>query len=67
MSPIVLVHDRKMEAQSRVFYDKKVSQKMLCKFYKVMVRVNILYEMKCCLVKKSHYQKIKVIGEDTLS
>ncbi|KAG5577156.1 hypothetical protein H5410_057290 [Solanum commersonii] len=52
---------------SRVLCDKKVPPKIKGQFYRVMVRLAMLYGAKCWPVKNSHAQKFKVIEMRMLS
>lgn len=45
---------------SCVFCDKNVTLKLKDKFYKVVVRLTILYGVECWPIKNSHVQKLKV-------
>ncbi|XP_016540914.1 uncharacterized protein LOC107841540 [Capsicum annuum] len=50
----------KWRVASRVLCDKKVLPKLKGKFYRVAVRLAILYGAECWPVKNSHLQKLKV-------
>ncbi|KAF3651799.1 hypothetical protein FXO37_17836 [Capsicum annuum] len=50
----------KLRLASRVLCDKKVPLKLKSKFYRVVVRLAMLYEAECWPVKNSHIQKLKV-------
>lgn len=45
---------------SSVLCDKNVSSKLKAKFYRVMVRPTLLYEIECWPIKNSHLSKMKV-------
>ncbi|XP_047249897.1 uncharacterized protein LOC124885693 [Capsicum annuum] len=47
---------------SRVLCNKKVSSKLKGKFYKVVVRLAMLYGAECWPVENSHIKKLKVEG-----
>lgn len=50
----------KWRLASGVLCDKNVPLKLKSKFYKVVIRPTLLYEMECWPVKNSHVQKMKV-------
>ncbi|XP_070034694.1 uncharacterized protein [Nicotiana tomentosiformis] len=50
----------KWRLTSAVLCDKKVPPKLKGKFYRVVVRPTMLYEVECWLVKIAHVQKMKV-------
>lgn len=50
----------KRKLASRVLCDKKVTPKLKSKFYIVVVRLIVLYEAECWIVKNSHVQKMQV-------
>lgn len=45
---------------SRVLCDKQILPKVKSKFYRVVVRLFLLYGMECWLIKNSHVQKIHI-------
>ncbi|KAG5589615.1 hypothetical protein H5410_040129 [Solanum commersonii] len=50
----------KWRLASDVLYDKKVPPKCKCKFYIVMIRLSLLYEVECCLVKNICLEDVHV-------
>ncbi|XP_070004896.1 uncharacterized protein [Nicotiana sylvestris] len=50
----------KLRLASSVLCDKKVSPKLKGKFYRVVVRLTLLYETECWPIRIAHVQKMKV-------
>jgi hypothetical protein len=50
----------KLRQTSNILCDKKVPNKLKCKFYRMAIRPAMMYDVECWATKEQHFQKMSV-------